>query len=111
MQAPSATELAASQVVLEALEQAWIDSDPLDLAKRHEEGGWIYVDVSTGGLFVRRAPAGGQASVDLSTPPQIQGAVVVGKFHTPTPTPPPMAGSPGPVLRSAGSTPGTAYLI
>ena len=87
MPAPTATELAGNQVVLEALELAWSDSTSLDPINRHEEGGWIYLEVTTGRLIVRRAPAGKQASVNLSTPPPTAGAVIVGKFHThPNPT-------------------------
>jgi len=45
-------------VVQQALEQAWDDSLPGDPVQRHEEGGWIYMDNTTGIVVVRRAPAG-----------------------------------------------------
>src|SRR5262245_9529877 len=48
--APTAAELQSDSVVQQALEQAWLDSDPGDPAYRHEEGGWIYLDTTTGRL-------------------------------------------------------------
>ena len=54
---------------------------------RHEEGGWIFQNLRTSEIFVRRAAPGGQAHIDLSSPPVIEHCVVVGKFHThPNPT-------------------------
>lgn len=82
MQAPRAADLLNEPLVLQALEQAWNDSSSGNPAQRHEEGGWIYMDEAIGNLAVRRAAAGGQASLDLSTPPIVPGAVVVGTFHT-----------------------------
>src|SRR4051794_9208310 len=82
VQAPTATELLANPVVQQALEQAWTDSLPADPLQRHEEGGWIYCDTTTGTMVVRRAPAGVQAVLDLSTPYILPGSVVVGTFHT-----------------------------
>jgi hypothetical protein len=82
MQAPTAEDLLKEPVVQQALEQAWTDSQPGDAAHRHEEGGWIYMDTATGSLVVRRGPAGAQATIDLSTPPVVPGAVVVATFHT-----------------------------
>jgi len=107
MPAPTATELAGNQVVLEALELAWSDSTSLDPINRHEEGGWIYLEVTTGRLIVRRAPAGKQASVNLSTPLPTAGAVIVGN-STPTQTPPPTAGSLDRVPQTCESMPCTA---
>ncbi len=69
-------------VVQQALEQAWNASLAGDPIQRHEEGGWIYMDHTTGMVAVRRAPAGAQASLDLSTPPVVPRAVVVATFHT-----------------------------
>jgi hypothetical protein len=84
---PSADELRSDSVVVAAIEQAWEDSLPDDPAVRHEEGGWIYMDTTTGGIATRRQSPGGQASINLSTPPIVLGSVVVGKFHThPNPT-------------------------
>jgi hypothetical protein len=65
MQAPTAADLLTELVVQQALEQAWIDSLPGDPVQRHEEGGWIFVDTSTGGIAVGRAAAGAQASLEV----------------------------------------------
>src|SRR3712207_6116311 len=91
MQAPTAAELLNDPTVVEALEDAWSDSLPADPARRREEGGWVYKDTTTGALLIRRAPAGGQALLDLSTPPSVPCSVVVAV---------PRAGSPGPVRRT-----------
>ena len=82
MRAPTAADLLGEPLVLQALEQAWKDSNRENPAQRHEEGGWIYIDEDNGNLAVRRASAGGQASLDLSTPPIVPGAVVIATFHT-----------------------------
>lgn len=87
MRPPTAAELQNDPLVQMALEEAWIDSQADDPLNRHEEGGWIYLDVTTGRLTIQRAPAGVQASVDLRNPPLRAGSVVVGKYHThPNPT-------------------------
>ncbi|MGO9115499.1 MAG: hypothetical protein ACLP9L_40325 [Thermoguttaceae bacterium] len=84
---PTAAELSNQPVVQEAIEQAWNDSQPEDSARRHEEGGWIFVDTTTGEISVRRQAAGQQAAIDLDRPPIVPGSVVVAKFHThPNPT-------------------------
>jgi hypothetical protein len=84
---PTAAELLRDPTVQAALEQAWLDSLPTDPARRHEEGGWIYMDTSTGTISAVRAPSGGQAMLDLTGPPVIPGATVVATFHThPNPT-------------------------
>jgi len=86
-QAPTAAELLADPVVQSAMQQAWIDSQISDAAHRHEEGGWIYMDTTTGNITTQRAPTGTRARLDLSNPPRISGSVVVGTFHThPNPT-------------------------
>lgn len=95
MQAPTAADLLNELVVRQALEQAWIDSLPADPAHRHEEGGWIYVDTTTGDLLVRRAPAGARTILDLSTPLVVAGAMVVATFHT-HPNPSAEGWEPGP---------------
>lgn len=79
---PTADELRDHPLVRQALEKAWADSQPEDPDQRHEEGGWIYMSNSTEELSTRRAPPGRQAAVNLSWPPVVPGAVVVGKFHT-----------------------------
>ncbi len=83
MQAPTAAELLDEPVVQQALEQAWNDSLPGNPVQRHEEGGWIYMDNTSRIVLVRRAAVGAQATLDLSTPPVVPGAVVVATFHTP----------------------------
>jgi hypothetical protein len=84
---PTATELLADPVVQQALADAWADSLPGDPVARHEEGGWIYLDLTSGALTTRRAPRGSRRSVDLSHPPLLPGLILVGTFHThPNPT-------------------------
>jgi hypothetical protein len=79
--------LEALPIVRQALEQAWTDSLADDPTRRHEEGGWIYQDLATGEVLVRRAPSGVRAEIRLANPPVVDGSVVVGKFHThPNPT-------------------------
>src|SRR2546421_12315504 len=82
MQAPAAADLLHEPIVQQALGQAWTDSLRADPTQRHEEGGWIFLDTTTGVLAVRRAPAGAQATLDLGTPPIVPGSVVVATFHT-----------------------------
>jgi hypothetical protein len=84
---PTANELQTNPAVQNAMAQAWQDSLPNDPATRHEEGGWIYMDTTTGAISVRRQTPGQRAGIDLSQPPAVPGSVVVGKFHThPNPT-------------------------
>jgi hypothetical protein len=80
--APTAADLLNELVVQQALGQAWTDSLAGDPIQRHEEGGWIYVNMTTGEVVARRAPAGLQTTLDLSAPPLIPDAVVVATFHT-----------------------------
>jgi hypothetical protein len=82
MPAPTTAELLSNPVVHEAMEDAWVDSQPNDSALRHEEGGWIYLNTTTGTIGVERAPVGGQAVLDLNAPTIVAGSVVVGTFHT-----------------------------
>lgn len=87
MEAPTAATLLLNPHVLETLEAAWIDSLPDDPDLRHEEGGWIYINLNSREVFAHRAEAGVQAALDLENPPQIEGAFVVATFHThPNPT-------------------------
>lgn len=48
----------------------------------HEEGGWIYLNLITGALTMRRAAAGGQANINLGGPPKVKDSIVAGTFHT-----------------------------
>lgn len=74
-------------MVISALDQAWQDSIPDDPQQRHEEGGWIYLEISTNALSIVRASAGRPQAINLSHPPERLGSLVVGKFHThPNPT-------------------------
>lgn len=98
MDAPTAKELEALPVVYAALAQAWLDSKPADRKKRHEEGGWVYLNVVTGEVSTVRAPAGVQTAVDLSHPPTFSDCFVVGKFHT-HPNPSDEGWFPGPSTR------------
>ena len=91
---PTASELLANSVVLKALDAAWVDSQAEDPANRHEEGGWIFMNLTTGEFTVSRAQRGQQASIDLSSPPRFDG-VLVGKFHT-HPNPSSEGWNPGP---------------
>ena len=100
--APTATELLNDPVVRQALEDAWADSLPADPAKRHEEGGWIYMDTTTQAISVQRAPAGHRAMVDLGHPIAVPGSVVVATFHT-HPNPAAEGWHPGPSAADAQS--------
>lgn len=81
-QPPAASELMASSEVIRALTEAWADSRVHDPTDRHEEGGWIYVDLSSGAIVTRRAPAGTQSRLSLANPPALPNHVIVGTFHT-----------------------------
>jgi hypothetical protein len=84
---PTAAELLNHPLVQDAIEQAWNDSRSADPMRRHEEGGWVFIDTTTGDISVQRQAAGQQATIDLDSPPVVPGSVVVGKFHThPNPT-------------------------
>lgn len=109
---PTATELLKAPIVMQALAQAWIDSQANDPAQRHEEGGWIYMDLSTGDLTVQRAVRGQSASIDLTTPPLDPGRIVVGKFHThPNPTAEGWNPGPSPIDRQVDDLHGVPDLI
>jgi len=79
---PTADELQNNSVVQQALAEAWADSLPDDASRRHEEGGWIYMDLGTGELLIQRAPAGEQSQLEIGNPPLIAGSVIVAVFHT-----------------------------
>ena len=80
--APTQVQLVQSPIVRDAVEQAWRDSNPHDANLRHEEGGWIYMNIQTGQVFTHRAPRGSSAGIDLRSPVAYVDAVVVGTFHT-----------------------------
>lgn len=52
MAPPKAGELSNNSIVQEAIEQAWNDFQAADANKRHEEGGWIFMDTTTGQISV-----------------------------------------------------------
>jgi hypothetical protein len=79
--APTAAELEANPVVQAAFAAAWADSLADDELLRHEEGGYIYADVS-GGVVVRRATPGGRRGLDLTRPPPVAGHFLVATYHT-----------------------------
>jgi hypothetical protein len=95
--APTADELLADPTVLHALGEAWEDSAANDPVMRHEEGGWIYIDLGSGQISVVRASPGHRSMIDLTQPPWLAGKLVVGKFHThPNPTAEGWYGGPSP---------------
>ncbi len=67
---------------MQAFVEAWADSRVDDPTDRHEEGGWIYLDLSTGVIVTRRAPAGTRSRLSLANPPLLPNHVIVGTFHT-----------------------------
>ena len=82
MEAPSANELQADPTVRAAFATAWADSFPDDPQLRHEEGGFIYYNPTTGAISVRRTPPGLTSELDLSYPPILRDSYLVGIFHT-----------------------------
>lgn len=80
--APTAAELQANPVVQAAFAAAWADSFPDDAAMRHEEGGFVYFNPTTGNVTVRRVPPGIGGMLDLSFPPSVPGYYLVATFHT-----------------------------
>jgi hypothetical protein len=109
---PMADELLADPLIQQALEDAWHDSLSTDPVRRHEEGGWIYLDLLTGQLRTDRAPPGIVDAIDLTSPPPLIGLVVVGKFHThPNPTNEGWLGGPSAVDRVVDASHGVPDLI
>jgi hypothetical protein len=87
MEAPTAAELQANPVVQAAFAAAWADSFPDEPALRHEEGGYIYVNPTTGDVVVRRALPGTRRVLNLTNPPDVPGCFLVATYHThPNPT-------------------------
>jgi hypothetical protein len=110
MQAPTGAELLNEPVVQQALQQAWVDSLPADPTQRHEEGGWIYMDPTTGAISIRRAAAGARATLDLNTPAVVLGSVVVATFHT-HPNPSAEGWDPGPSVDDTESAKFLAFRV
>lgn len=82
LQPLTAEQLRQHPAVLAALEEAWNDSHTDDPDERHEEGGWIYMETTTGTVAYRRAKRGRRASIRLDDPPILDGSVVIATFHT-----------------------------
>lgn len=83
--APHFAALLRSPVVRSALRPAWTDSHPAVTPPgtgQHEEGGWVYLNLLSNTLSVRRQAAGAQAAINLSSPPIEAHSIVVAKFHT-----------------------------
>ena len=80
---PSAGQLQGDGAVRGAMESGWAKSNPFpgDPAKRHEEGGWFYLNLLTG-LMSAVMTSGKQASIDLGGAPEVGDSVLVGYFHT-----------------------------
>jgi hypothetical protein len=109
---PTATELLSHHIARQALAEAWRDSLVNDPQRRHEEGGWIYMDTMSGDLIVRRAPSGARAQISLGGPPLIPGAIIVGTFHThPNPTAEGWDGGPGTTDQNSANYTGVPWLI
>lgn len=81
-EAPSANELKVHPVVQAAFAAAWADSFPDDPAMRHEAGGYIYCNPTTGEIVVRRALPGESDAINLSHPPIVRDAFLVAPSHT-----------------------------
>jgi hypothetical protein len=82
MDAPTADELRVHPVVVAAFAAAWADSFPDDRVLRHEEGGYIYFNPTTGEVLVRRALPGTWGSLNLNNPPVVRDAFLVATYHT-----------------------------
>jgi hypothetical protein len=81
-QPPVGFALRKRTAVREAFSAAWADSEPGP--DGHEEGGWIYLDLVTGAISVRRADPEASLSkrIQLGYPPTVDDAVLIGTFHT-----------------------------
>jgi RHS repeat-associated protein len=78
---PTGNQLATDPNVHQAAFQALLDSRS-GSTKAREQGGWLYA--LNGKIIARRARPGHSSgiSIDLTNPPQIRGALLVGTFHT-----------------------------
>ena len=79
---PSATELQVDPTVQAAFAAAWADSFPDDPQLRHEEGGFIYYNPTTGMIAIRRTRPGFRNELDLSHPPTVRNSFLIAIFHT-----------------------------
>ena len=79
---PTAAELLTHPEVIRALSDAWLDSHVDDPSNRHEEGGWIYLNLLDGAVATRRAPAGTRSRLSLANPPVLADHVIVLRHGT-----------------------------
>lgn len=86
--APDVNTLLAHPAVQEALEAAWVRSNPavwkvpVDVEHPiHEEGGWIYFNILSGEISIM-TKSGGPDSTSLQLPPWVEDSVIVATFHT-----------------------------
>jgi len=81
---PDFNNLTANHAMITAFRQAWQASNASIHPNhgQHEEGGWIYLNIITGGLSVTRQVAGAGAAINLSAPAVQADSVVIAKFHT-----------------------------
>jgi hypothetical protein len=70
----------------------------------HEEGGWVYLNLITGAITIRRAAVGGQAGINLNAPPAVADSVIVADFHTHPNVGPCWGTAANPVFASAADT-------
>jgi hypothetical protein len=109
---PTAAELLVHSDVIQALIAAWADSQVHDPINRHEEGGWIYLNLSTGAIVTERAPAGTRSRLSLANPPLLPNHVIVGTFHThPNPASEGWTTGPSPQDKQAANYSGVPWLI
>jgi hypothetical protein len=81
-EAPSAADLQANPVVQAAFAAAWADSLVDDAVLRHEEGGYLYSNVTTGAVIIRRVLPGERDAIRLHQPPILPDCFLVATFHT-----------------------------
>jgi hypothetical protein len=83
--APTFDELRKNSVVAAAIKDAWNASSvgTHDLVSQpHEEGGWIFLNLIYGTLYIERATPVGGNFITLNPAPDVEDSVVVAIFHT-----------------------------
>ena len=84
--APTFDELRNNKVVSEAIQAAWLASDigvNDRVTQAHEEGGWVFMNLIDGSLFIERAKPEGTDFIRVEPPPDVaSGNVLVAIFHT-----------------------------
>jgi hypothetical protein len=117
---PFLSELMRDASVLDQINRAWRDTnaDVRPIIMASEQGGWIYMDMTTGRLTFRRKdnPLGppttdgtnqrGYLTIDLNNPPTVAGSVVIANFHTHPSDPFTGASDPDRQLNSGYGVPG-----